>query len=201
MKENSIKCYLVQRCVTSGSAYLKLQITEDWEYILNGCIQPNKPYFLAWWVAELLSEPIWKHRKPENFISSAVSAEEQNKHDPVSGCSAQYPGLLAWAEKKWASAKFAQVALALPLCLELTRRDFLRANSPHTLGIVEGSMQSLLWLRSRSFSEMSVWITYLLQPVSTYPLCYFYKEADSCLHVYIILAKRKGEIQGLVVDH
>lgn len=61
--------------------------------------------------------------------------------------------------------------------------------------------QSLLWLRSRSFSEMSVWITYVLQPVSTYPLFYFYKEADSCLHVYIILAKRKGEIQGLVVDH
>lgn len=95
VEENSIKCYLIQRCVTFGSASLELQITEDWEYIFNECIWPNEPHFSAWWVAEILSEPICKHRKPENFISSAVSAEEQNKHDPVSGCSAQYSGLLA----------------------------------------------------------------------------------------------------------
>lgn len=85
----------MQRCVTFGSASLELQVTEDWEYIFNACIWLNKPHFSAWWVAEILSEPICKHRKPENFISSAVSAEEQNKHDPVSGCSAQCSGLLA----------------------------------------------------------------------------------------------------------
>lgn len=169
VEEKSIKCYLIQRCVTFGSASLELQITEDWKYIFNECIWLNKPHFSAWWVAEILSEPICKHRKPENFISSAVSAEEQNKHDPVSGCSAQYSGLLAWAEKKWASVKFSQVALALPLCLELPSRDFLSAFTP------PWSMQSLLWLRKRSFSESAFWITCLLQPVSTYPLCYFYR--------------------------
>lgn len=156
-------------------------------------------------MAEIVSEPICKHRKPENFISSAVSAEEQNKHDPVSGCSAQYSGTLGLAEKKWASVKFAQVALALPLCLELTSRHLLGANSPHPLEIAGGSVQSLLWLRSRSFSEMSVSALPLLDYSSiaarvTYPLSYFYREADSCLHVCTILAKRKGETKGLVVN-
>lgn len=94
-RKKSTKCYLAQRCVTSGSSSLELQITEDWEYILNGCIYANKPHFSAWWVAEILSEPICKHREPENFVSSAVSAGEQDGHDPVSGCSAQYSGLLA----------------------------------------------------------------------------------------------------------
>lgn len=127
-------------------------------------------------MAEILSEPICKHRKPENFVSSAVSAEEQNKHDPVSGCSAQYSGLLAWAEKKWASVKFSQVALALPLCLELPSRDLLSANSPHP----DPCSLSCGWGRGPSVNQPSGLLACYSQCPPT--LSVIVTELSSCLH-------------------
>lgn len=58
---------------------------------------------------------------------------------PALGCSAQCLGLLAGAEKGRASVQFAQVALALPPCLELPSSDFPGANSSHPPESSDGS--------------------------------------------------------------
>lgn len=58
--------------------------------------------------------------------------------------------------KRSGPLKFAQVALGLPLCLQLTSGYFLYADLPHPPETAKESTQSFLWLMKKTFSEMSV---------------------------------------------
>lgn len=88
-----------------------------------------------------MSEPICMQRKPEKkILPQQYLPRNKTNVTPAFGCSAQYFGLLAGAEEGRASVRFAQVALALPLCLELPSSDFLGANSSHPPESSDGSV-------------------------------------------------------------
>lgn len=78
-------------------------------------------------------------QKKKKILSQQYLPRNKTNVTPALGCSAQCLGLLAGAEEGRASVRFAQVAPALPRCLELPSSDFPGANSSHPPESSDGS--------------------------------------------------------------